>query len=166
MIKTHGAPRAIASTLLMGVVCSSARAVGDFGAVGSVHVSYRDQIQDQVSATVGTLGFQRVFMAGLTGIAGGNLPAAVELQHNGHSRASHLRGSRAESLRHARNYGRRPRSGRKCGAVSGSTSKRRHASGFSGTRYRSAQRELGDPYQGSKARRRKSKGLTQAVADR
>lgn len=55
--------------------------VGDFGAVGSVHVSYRDQIQDQVSATVGTLGFQRVFTAGSTGVAGGNLLAAVELQH-------------------------------------------------------------------------------------
>jgi outer membrane receptor protein involved in Fe transport len=55
--------------------------VGDFGAVGSVHVSYRDQIEDQVSATVGTLGFQRVLSAGSTGVAGGNLLAAVELQH-------------------------------------------------------------------------------------
>ena len=35
--------------------------VGDFGAVGSVRVNYRDTIEDQVSATVGTLGFQRIF---------------------------------------------------------------------------------------------------------
>ena len=33
--------------------------VGDFGAVGSVHVNYRDTIPDQIAATVGTLGFQR-----------------------------------------------------------------------------------------------------------
>ena len=35
--------------------------VGDFGAVGSVHVNYRDVIPDQITATVGTLGFQRLF---------------------------------------------------------------------------------------------------------
>jgi outer membrane receptor protein involved in Fe transport len=55
--------------------------VGDFGAVGSVRVSYRDTIPDQVSATVGTLGFQRVFTAGSTALGTGNLLAAVELQH-------------------------------------------------------------------------------------
>jgi outer membrane receptor protein involved in Fe transport len=55
--------------------------VGDFGAVGSVHVSYRDTIPDQVSATVGTLGFQRVFTAGSEALGPGNLLAAVELQH-------------------------------------------------------------------------------------
>jgi hypothetical protein len=38
--------------------------VGDFGAVGSVRVGYRDTIEDQVSATIGTLGFQRVFGVG------------------------------------------------------------------------------------------------------
>ena len=31
--------------------------IGDFGAVGSVHVNYRNTIEDQLSATVGTLGF-------------------------------------------------------------------------------------------------------------
>jgi outer membrane receptor protein involved in Fe transport len=55
--------------------------IGDFGAVGSVHVSYRDTIEDQVSATIGTLGFQRIFAAGSTAVAEGNLLAAVELQH-------------------------------------------------------------------------------------
>jgi outer membrane receptor protein involved in Fe transport len=55
--------------------------IGDFGAVGSVHVSYRDTIEDQVSATLGTLGFQRVFAAGSTEFADGHLLAAVEGQH-------------------------------------------------------------------------------------
>ena len=55
--------------------------VGDFGAVGSVRVSYRDSIQDQISATVGTLGFQRIFSAGSQALGDGNLLAAVEVQH-------------------------------------------------------------------------------------
>ncbi len=55
--------------------------VGDFGAVGSVHVSYRDDIADQVSATLGTLGFQRTFAAGSWGLGDGRLLAATELQH-------------------------------------------------------------------------------------
>jgi hypothetical protein len=55
--------------------------VGDFGAVGSVHVSYRDTIPDQVSATVGTLGFQRIFTAGSEALGDGCLLAALELQH-------------------------------------------------------------------------------------
>ena len=42
--------------------------VGDFGAVGAVHINYRDALPDQASATVGTLGFQRVFAAGSTAI--------------------------------------------------------------------------------------------------
>jgi len=54
---------------------------GDFGAVGSVHVGYRDTIADQVSATVGTRGFQRIFSAGNESIGDGKLLAAVELQH-------------------------------------------------------------------------------------
>ena len=49
--------------------------VGDFGAVGSVHVSYRDTIPDQVSATVGTRGFQRILSAGNEALEGGNLLA-------------------------------------------------------------------------------------------
>jgi len=55
--------------------------VGDFGAVGSVRVSYRDTIEDQVSATVGTLGFQRMLSAGSQALGNGNLLAAVEVQH-------------------------------------------------------------------------------------
>ncbi len=55
--------------------------VGDFGAVGSVHVSYRDTIADQVAATVGTLGFERIFTAGSEALGDGHLLAALELQH-------------------------------------------------------------------------------------
>jgi TonB dependent receptor/TonB-dependent Receptor Plug Domain len=55
--------------------------VGDFGAVGSVHVSYRDTIPDQVSATIGTLGYQRIFTAGSAAFGPGNLLAALEAQH-------------------------------------------------------------------------------------
>ncbi len=55
--------------------------VGDFGAVGSVRVSYRDTIEDQVSATLGTLNFQRILAAGSQPLGGGNFLAAVEVQH-------------------------------------------------------------------------------------
>jgi outer membrane receptor protein involved in Fe transport len=55
--------------------------VGDFGAVGSVHMTYLDAIPDEVSATVGTYGFQRVFGAGTQAVGNGELLAAVELQH-------------------------------------------------------------------------------------
>jgi len=55
--------------------------VGDFGAVGSVHLKYRDTIADQVSATVGSRGFQRVLTTGSETLGPGNLLAAVELQH-------------------------------------------------------------------------------------
>jgi TonB-dependent Receptor Plug Domain len=55
--------------------------VGDFGGVGSVHIEYRNTIPDQVSATVGTLGFQRILTAGSGAIGSGNLLAAIELQH-------------------------------------------------------------------------------------
>jgi hypothetical protein len=55
--------------------------VGDFGAVGSVHITYRDIIPDQVSATVGTLGFQRIFMAESQAFGDGHLSAAAEVQH-------------------------------------------------------------------------------------
>ena len=53
--------------------------VGDFGAVGSVRVSYRDATPDQVAATVGMYGFQRIFTAGTTELGDGHLLAAVEL---------------------------------------------------------------------------------------
>jgi outer membrane receptor protein involved in Fe transport len=55
--------------------------VGDFGAVGSVHVGYRDTIEDQVSETVGMYDFQRVFAAGSSAVATGNLLTAAEFQH-------------------------------------------------------------------------------------
>jgi outer membrane receptor protein involved in Fe transport len=55
--------------------------VGDFGAVGSVRVSYRNTIPDQVSASVGTLGFQRILTAGSDALGPGNLLAAVEVRH-------------------------------------------------------------------------------------
>jgi hypothetical protein len=55
--------------------------VGDFGAVGSVRLDYRDTIEDQVSASVGTLNFQRIFAAGSQRIGDGNLLAAMEMQH-------------------------------------------------------------------------------------
>jgi hypothetical protein len=55
--------------------------VGDFGAVGSVRVSYRDTIPDQVAATVGTLDYQRVFAAGSESLGDGQVLAAAEVQH-------------------------------------------------------------------------------------
>jgi outer membrane receptor protein involved in Fe transport len=55
--------------------------VGDFGAVGSVHMEYRSTIPDQVSATVGTLDYQRYFAAGSQVVGDGHLLAAAELQH-------------------------------------------------------------------------------------
>lgn len=55
--------------------------VGDFGAVGSVKVSYRDTIPDQVAVTAGMYGFQRIFSAGTQALGDGQLLAAVELQH-------------------------------------------------------------------------------------
>jgi hypothetical protein len=55
--------------------------VGDFGAVGSVRVGYRDTIPDQAAVTVGTLGFQRIFSAGSEALGNGHLLAAVEVQH-------------------------------------------------------------------------------------
>jgi outer membrane receptor protein involved in Fe transport len=55
--------------------------VGDFGAVGSVRVSLRDEIGDQLSVTAGTLGFERLFAAGSEPAGRGTLLEAVELQH-------------------------------------------------------------------------------------
>jgi len=55
--------------------------VGDFGGVGSVHVNYRDTIDDQLSATAGTLSFQRIFGAATQAVGDGHLLAAVEVQH-------------------------------------------------------------------------------------
>jgi len=55
--------------------------VGDFGAVGSLHVSYRDTMPDDLSAIVGTLDFQRILIAGSSAIGNGHLLAATEVQH-------------------------------------------------------------------------------------
>jgi outer membrane receptor protein involved in Fe transport len=55
--------------------------VGDFGAVGSVDLDYRDSIADQAAVTLGTLGFQRVLGAGSEALGAGKLLGAVELQH-------------------------------------------------------------------------------------
>jgi TonB-dependent Receptor Plug Domain len=55
--------------------------VGDFGAVGSVHVRYRDSIADQLSVSAGTLDYQRYLAAGSTRVGAGTLLAAAELQH-------------------------------------------------------------------------------------
>jgi outer membrane receptor protein involved in Fe transport len=54
---------------------------GDFASVGSVHINYLDTMPDQFSLTEGTFDFQRVFTAGSTPFAGGNLLGALELQH-------------------------------------------------------------------------------------
>jgi outer membrane receptor protein involved in Fe transport len=55
--------------------------VGDFGAVGSVRMDYRDTIPNQVSATVGTLDYQRYFAAGTQALGDGHLLAAAVFQH-------------------------------------------------------------------------------------
>jgi outer membrane receptor protein involved in Fe transport len=55
--------------------------VGDFGAVGSVRVNYRDTIPDQLAATLGTLGFQRLLTAGSEAFGPGNVLAGMEIQH-------------------------------------------------------------------------------------
>jgi hypothetical protein len=55
--------------------------VGDFGAVGSVRMSYRDTIPDQIAVGAGDYGFERVFAAGSEPLGMGNLLAATEVQH-------------------------------------------------------------------------------------
>jgi len=54
---------------------------GDFASVGSVHINYLDSIPPQVSETVGTMDFQRTFLAGSTAAGSGTLLGAFELQH-------------------------------------------------------------------------------------
>ena len=55
--------------------------VGDFGAVGSVHVCYRDTIPDQLTTSVGTLGFERVLGTATQSLGDGHLLQAAEFQH-------------------------------------------------------------------------------------
>jgi outer membrane cobalamin receptor len=54
---------------------------GDFASVGSVHINYLDKIDDQVSATVGTLGYRRIFAGSALDLGNGSLLAALEVQH-------------------------------------------------------------------------------------
>ncbi len=54
---------------------------GDFAGVGSVHIAYLNTIPDEVSVSGGSWGFERLFGAGSTPLAGGNLLGALELQH-------------------------------------------------------------------------------------
>lgn len=55
--------------------------VGDFGAVGSARISYRDTIADQATATVGMYGYERLLGTGTLPLGDGHLLEAVELQH-------------------------------------------------------------------------------------
>jgi outer membrane receptor protein involved in Fe transport len=55
--------------------------VGDFGAVGSLRAGYRDTMPDQVTGTIGTYGFERLFAAGSQSLGDGELLEAGELQH-------------------------------------------------------------------------------------
>jgi outer membrane receptor protein involved in Fe transport len=55
--------------------------VGDFGAVGSVRISYRDSIPDQIAIAGGSFDFRRVLIAGSQAVGQGTVLAAVEAQH-------------------------------------------------------------------------------------
>jgi outer membrane receptor protein involved in Fe transport len=54
---------------------------GDFASIGSVAVSYRNTIDDQLALTAGTLGFRRLLGSGSTALGAGNVLGAIELQH-------------------------------------------------------------------------------------
>jgi len=54
---------------------------GDFASVGSIRISYLDKIDNQISLTAGTLGFQRVLAAGSANLGAGAVLGALELQH-------------------------------------------------------------------------------------
>jgi outer membrane receptor protein involved in Fe transport len=56
-------------------------AQGDFAGVGSVHIAYLNTIPEEVSVSGGSWNFERLFAAGSTALAGGNLLGALELQH-------------------------------------------------------------------------------------
>jgi outer membrane cobalamin receptor len=56
-------------------------AQGDFSSVGSVHMDLIDQLAGELTATAGTLNYQRVFAAGSQVVADGNLLAASEIVH-------------------------------------------------------------------------------------
>jgi outer membrane cobalamin receptor len=54
---------------------------GDFASVGSDRISYLHSIDNQISATMGTLGFQRLLTAGHVEAGEGTLLGTMELQH-------------------------------------------------------------------------------------
>jgi outer membrane receptor protein involved in Fe transport len=54
---------------------------GDFASVGSVHLSYLNQIENQINVTGGNFGFERVFGAGSAAVGAGHVLGALELQH-------------------------------------------------------------------------------------
>ena len=54
---------------------------GDFASVGSDHISIVNEIPTEATATIGTLGFERVFTGGATDMGDGTLLGALELQH-------------------------------------------------------------------------------------
>ena len=57
-------------------------AIGDFGAVASVHLQVADEIPDQISASAGTLGDESVFVGGSSRFAGNNrIMAGAEYSH-------------------------------------------------------------------------------------
>src|SRR5271163_1581797 len=55
--------------------------VGDFGAVGSDRISYRDTIADQATTTIGMYGYERLLGTGTLPLGNGQFLQAVELQH-------------------------------------------------------------------------------------
>src|SRR5258706_7103001 len=54
---------------------------GDYASVAAVHIGYLNEIDNQASATVGTLGYQRLFTAGTEDVLNGRVLGALELVH-------------------------------------------------------------------------------------
>lgn len=54
---------------------------GDFASIGSDHISLVNELSPQATATIGTLGFERVFTGGSMDQGTGTLLGALELQH-------------------------------------------------------------------------------------
>src|SRR6516164_3549636 len=55
--------------------------VGDFGAVGSARISYRNSIPDQLTATAGMYGYEELLGMGTVPLGQGRLLEAVDLRH-------------------------------------------------------------------------------------
>jgi len=56
-------------------------AEGDFASVAAVHMGYVNELEDQASATVGTLGFQRLFAGGTRELFNGKMMGGAEVLH-------------------------------------------------------------------------------------